>query len=166
MARWMMWKEPGQVHGGDRRVVVERVVGEGLADEDAVVVDEGVDPSEPIERPIDHALGGLGLCDVAPHAEQVRIIGGAKRARGAHDRVRGPRNAATRPAPMPCGAPVTTATVSRCSGVLRPPVPAVEGREVARIPGLTELGGAEVPVRADLARDGPQVVPEVDDAAR
>ena len=32
-----------------------------------------------------------------------------------------------------------------------PPVPAVERREVARVPGLAEAGGAQVPVRADLA---------------
>src|SRR5215213_1343327 len=38
----------------------------------------------------------------------------------------------------------------------------MEGREVARVPRLAQPGGAEVPVRADLARDVAQVVPEVD----
>ena len=45
----------------------------------------------------------------------------------------------------------------------RPLVPPVEGREVARVPGLAESRGAQVPVGADLARHGAQVVPEVDD---
>src|SRR5262245_37222634 len=42
-------------------------------------------------------------------------------------------------------------------------VPSVEVREVAGVPGPAEPGGAQVPVGADLARDGAQVVPEVDD---
>src|SRR5215203_4647887 len=45
----------------------------------------------------------------------------------------------------------------------RPLAPAMERREVARVPGVAQPGGAEVPVGADLARDSPQVVPEVDD---
>src|SRR5215212_6494565 len=40
-----------------------------------------------------------------------------------------------------------------------PPVPAMEGRPVARVPGLAEPGGAEFPVRADVRGDRPQVVP-------
>src|SRR5688572_3260386 len=44
-----------------------------------------------------------------------------------------------------------------------PPVPAMEGRPVARVPGLAETGGAEVPVGADLGADRAQVVPEVID---
>src|SRR5215218_7459912 len=43
------------------------------------------------------------------------------------------------------------------------PVPAVEGRPVARVPGLAEAGRAEVPVGADLGADRAQVVPEVID---
>jgi hypothetical protein len=39
----------------------------------------------------------------------------------------------------------------------------MEGREVAGIPGLAQPGRAEVPVGADLAAHGPQVVPEIDD---
>src|SRR5215218_8299221 len=44
-----------------------------------------------------------------------------------------------------------------------PPVPAMEGRPVARVPGLAEGGNAEVPVGADVGADGAQVVPEVID---
>src|SRR5688500_18758302 len=40
------------------------------------------------------------------------------------------------------------------------PVPAMEGRPVARVPGLAEAGGAEVPVGADLGAHRPEVVPE------
>src|ERR1700729_1079501 len=40
-------------------------------------------------------------------------------------------------------------------------VPAVEVREVARVPGLAEPRGAQVPVRADLGGGGAQVTPQV-----
>src|SRR3954454_11370856 len=43
-----------------------------------------------------------------------------------------------------------------------PLVPAVEGRPVARVPGVAQPGGAEVPVGTDLARRRPQIVPQVD----
>src|SRR5580704_1256376 len=42
-----------------------------------------------------------------------------------------------------------------------PPVPAVKLREVARVPGLAEPRGAQIPVRADLAGGVPQVTPQV-----
>jgi hypothetical protein len=79
-------EEPGQVHGGGHRVVVERVVG---GDEDARVVDERVDPPEATERLIDHALGGLTLCDVAGDREQVRVIRRVNRSQGGDDGVAG-----------------------------------------------------------------------------
>src|SRR5215218_8492286 len=41
--------------------------------------------------------------------------------------------------------------------------PAMEVREGARVPRVAQPGRAEVPVRPDLARDGPQIVPEVGD---
>src|SRR3954452_21646618 len=41
--------------------------------------------------------------------------------------------------------------------------PPVERRDVAGVPGLAQPGGAQVPIRADLAGDRAQVVPEVDD---
>src|SRR6478672_10179272 len=44
-----------------------------------------------------------------------------------------------------------------------PLVPAVEGREVARVPLLPETGRAQVPVRPHLGGDVAQVVPEVDE---
>src|SRR5215204_3243060 len=44
-----------------------------------------------------------------------------------------------------------------------PPVPAMEGRPVARVPGLAEATHAEVPVGADLGADRAQVVPDVDE---
>ena len=49
--------------------------------------------------------------------------------------------------------------LSRCFRL----VPSMEGRQVARVPGLAESGSLEIPVGADLAHHGPQVVPEVDD---
>src|SRR5580658_3921860 len=42
-----------------------------------------------------------------------------------------------------------------------PPVPAVEVREVARVPGFAQPGGAQIPVRADLAGGGAQVTPQL-----
>jgi hypothetical protein len=80
-----MWKK--QVHGGDRRVVLERVLGERLLDVDPRVVDQAVDPPEPIERLLDHAPGGVGFGDVTLHREEVRLVGGADRTRGADDGV-------------------------------------------------------------------------------
>src|SRR5689334_14707195 len=44
-----------------------------------------------------------------------------------------------------------------------PAVPAVERIKVARVPGLAQTGGAQVPVGTDLLRDRAKVVPEVDD---
>ena len=82
-------EEPGQVHGHHRRVVVRRVVDERLADEDPGVVDQGVDPSEVLERQLDDPLGGLGVGDVPRHGEQAGIVGGGHRARRAHHRVTG-----------------------------------------------------------------------------
>ena len=43
------------------------------------------------------------------------------------------------------------------------PVPAMETREVARVPGLAQAGGTQVPVRPDLARDHAQIAPEIED---
>jgi hypothetical protein len=58
-------EEPGKVDRGDRGKVIDRVVGERLADVHPGVVDQGVDPSEPLECPLNHATGRLGVCDVA-----------------------------------------------------------------------------------------------------
>ncbi len=48
-------------------------------------------------------------------------------------------------------------------GRFRTLVPSMEGRQVARVPGLAKPRSAQIPVGADLARHGPQVVPEVHD---
>src|SRR3954471_8316754 len=50
---------------------------------------------------------------------------------------------------------------SGAHGISRAPVPAVEARVVARVPGLPQSGRAQVPVGSDLAGDVAQVVPEV-----
>jgi hypothetical protein len=72
-------EEPGQVHGGDGGIVVGCVVGEGLADVDPRVVDQGVDPSEPVECLLDHASSGIDVCDVTLHRERVGLFGGRDR---------------------------------------------------------------------------------------
>ena len=64
-------EEACQVHRRDRPKVVERVVGEWLADEDAGVVDQGVDPSEPTDGLLHHALSRLDFGDVAGHGQDV-----------------------------------------------------------------------------------------------
>src|SRR5438132_12589916 len=42
-------EEPGQVDGSDRCIVLECVFREGLSDEYPCIVDQVVDPSEPVE---------------------------------------------------------------------------------------------------------------------
>src|SRR5689334_8844715 len=42
-------------------------------------------------------------------------------------------------------------------------VPPVERREVTRVPRVAESGFAQIPVRANFARHGAQVVPKIDD---
>src|SRR5277367_5250033 len=42
-------------------------------------------------------------------------------------------------------------------------VPPVKTREVSRVPRLTESGFIQIPVCADFARHGAQVVPKIDD---
>jgi hypothetical protein len=69
MARWGDVEEPGKVHRGDRGKVIACVVDKRLADVHAGVVDQAVDPPEPLQCPLDHATGGLGICDVALHGE-------------------------------------------------------------------------------------------------
>jgi hypothetical protein len=52
-------EEPGEVHGRDRLVIIDRVLRERLADVDPGVVDERVDPSEP-GRASRASAGGRG----------------------------------------------------------------------------------------------------------
>ena len=99
IARWVMWKNPARFTAVIARVVVSRVVGEGLADEDPGVVDQAVDPPEPVERLLDHALGGLGFGDVTLDGEEVGLVGRARssarcrRRRTRHDGTRLPAGA-------------------------------------------------------------------------
>jgi hypothetical protein len=74
-----MWKKPPEVHGGHRDKIIRRVVGERLADEDPGVVDQGVDPAEPVECLLDDALRCVRLGDVTRHGEDVGLLGGADR---------------------------------------------------------------------------------------
>jgi hypothetical protein len=67
-------EEAGQVHGHDRLVVVERVVREWLADENPCRVDQGVDPTEPIDCLLHHPLSGPDFRDVTLHGEDVVVI--------------------------------------------------------------------------------------------
>jgi hypothetical protein len=64
-------EEPGHVGRYQRREVFGRVLAEWLGDEDARVVDEEVDASEPIGR-LDDAGRHLGRRDVAVHEHEVR----------------------------------------------------------------------------------------------
>ena len=89
MARWVMWKNPARFTAVIAAIVVARVFGERLADEDPGVVDQAVDPPEPVERLLHHALGPSRLGDVTLHGEEVGLVGGGDRARGADDRVAG-----------------------------------------------------------------------------
>ena len=82
-------EEPGEVDRRDRGVLIEGVVGERLADEESGVVDQRVDPTEPVECQFDHALGGLRLGDVTRYREHVGFAGRADRARGRDDRITG-----------------------------------------------------------------------------
>lgn len=50
---------------------------------DPRVVDQGVDPSEPIEGLLDDTLGSLGLADIALHREEAGLVAWGDRARGA-----------------------------------------------------------------------------------
>ena len=51
--------------------VLGRVVGEGLGDEDAGIVDQRVDPPEPRDRLPNDALGGRRIADVAADRQDV-----------------------------------------------------------------------------------------------
>ena len=110
MARCVMWKNPVRFTAVMAAIVVRRVIGEGLADEDPGVVDQAVDPPEPIERLLDHASGGLDVCDVTLHGEEVGLVGRGSSARWPTTAYPARRNAAARPAPIPCEAPVMIAT--------------------------------------------------------
>jgi hypothetical protein len=79
-------EESGQVDAGDQRVIVGGVVGEGLGDEDARVIDQGVDAAEAIKRPAHDPVGGGLLGDVALDREDVRVLRRLDAMRIRHDR--------------------------------------------------------------------------------
>ena len=67
-------EEPGQIYARDRGVVGERVLRERLTEVDPSVVDERVNPSEPIDRLGDHPPRRFGVSDV-PLDDEVAVVG-------------------------------------------------------------------------------------------
>jgi len=84
-------KEPSQVDRRDRREIIERVLRERLADVDAGVVDQRVDPPEPIASLIDRSSRGLRIGDVAGDRDVIALvsIGRRERPRNADDGIPG-----------------------------------------------------------------------------
>jgi hypothetical protein len=70
-------EEPGQIHRGDQGIFFNSVVREGLADEHSRIVDQAVDPCEPIESLLHHVPSGLSFGDVTPHRDIVVLVGSA-----------------------------------------------------------------------------------------
>ena len=90
ITRWVMWKNPARFTA----VIAEKSSGvysvNGLPMKIPAVVDQAVDPTEPIERLLHHALARSRRRVMSPST--VRKSGssdGGHRARGAHDRVAG-----------------------------------------------------------------------------
>ena len=75
-------EESAEVDADQQGVVLGGVVGERLGDEDAGVVDQGVDASETLQRSADDLVGGGGLGDVAVDGEHVGVLGRLHRAGG------------------------------------------------------------------------------------
>ena len=75
-------EKSGDVDAKNRRVVGLGVLGEGLGDEDAGVVDERVDAPEPRHALGNRALGRLPIGDVAGNRDDVVIVRRPHRARG------------------------------------------------------------------------------------
>src|SRR3954469_16336726 len=73
-------EEPREVHADQRAELVVGVVGERLGDEDAGVVDQGVDAAETAQCLRDHAFGRGRVRDVAAYGHDVRVRGGRDRA--------------------------------------------------------------------------------------
>ena len=82
-----MWKKPARLTLSAPAIVGLGVIGERLGDEDAGVVDQRVDAAEPRHGFRDHALGGLGIGDVAGDGQDVVIVRRLDRARGGDDAV-------------------------------------------------------------------------------
>jgi hypothetical protein len=58
-------QKPFEIRGRETTVVLDRVVDEGLGEENPCVVDQSVDRAEPRKRGFDDGLGRLRLGDVA-----------------------------------------------------------------------------------------------------
>ena len=82
-------KEPGHIDRGHRGIVVECVLREGLADEDAGVIDQTIDPPVAIQRVLYNTLGSVDVRDVTPNGEKAGRVRGRHRTRGSHDGVPG-----------------------------------------------------------------------------
>jgi hypothetical protein len=78
-------EEATQIYARNGVVVLVRVVDEWLGDEDACVVDHGVDPPEALDRGVDDALADTWLCKVSRHAQHHRIVTGVDSAGIGHD---------------------------------------------------------------------------------
>ena len=86
MIRCVIRKKPVRLTRHGQRSRPCGVVGERLADEHARVVDQGVDPPEPLQCSLDDLVGGGGLRDVAVDGEHVRVLRRLDRAGVGHDR--------------------------------------------------------------------------------
>ncbi len=82
-------EEPGQVHGRDRGIVLDRVLRERFADVDTGVVDQRVDPPESIAGLVDRTLRGFGVSDVASNRDVFVVVRSRERARDADDGISG-----------------------------------------------------------------------------
>jgi hypothetical protein len=80
-------EKPGEIHRGDELVVRRGVLGERLGDEDAGIVDQRVDPAEPLDRRRHDPVGGRGFGDVTGDGGHARVIGRCDRACVRHHRI-------------------------------------------------------------------------------
>ncbi|MNI32307.1 hypothetical protein D3C73_862160 [compost metagenome] len=78
-------EEAVQVHRQHVGVVFGGVLGERFGDEDAGVVDQGVDATETFDGFTDDFLRDFRVADVAGHGEDVRVGGRFDRTRGGDD---------------------------------------------------------------------------------
>ena len=79
-------EESGEVDPGDQRVVLGGVVGEWLGEEDACVVDQGVDAPEAVNCLADDLVGGGLVGHVARDREDVWVLRRLDVERIRHDR--------------------------------------------------------------------------------
>ena len=67
-------KEATEIHSGGRVIVIVGVLGERLGNEDAGIVDNHVNPSEPLQRGINDALADATLRDIAGNREHHGVV--------------------------------------------------------------------------------------------